>query len=62
MFYVYYCPICGREEEYTHGMLENPVFVCLKDDSILKQKITGGVGIHYKGEGWSKNFKEEVKK
>ncbi len=60
MFYIYYCPTCGMEEEHTHGMLESPIFICPQDKSILKRKITGGAGIHYKGDGWSKKVKKEV--
>lgn len=52
MFYTYYCPQCGKEEEFMHGMLEEPEYRCSEDNTVLKKKITGGCGVHYKGNGW----------
>lgn len=62
MYYTYYCPICGKESEFAHGIRENPVYLCSEDNSVLKIKITGGGGILYKGDGWGKEKpKEKVK-
>lgn len=52
MFYTYYCPTCGKEEEFVHGMTEEPKYHCENDNTIMKKKITGGCGEIYKGVGW----------
>ncbi len=33
-------------------MMEEPEFFCEDDNTMLKKKITGGCGVHYKGNGW----------
>ena len=56
MFYVYFCPKCGKEIEVRHSVNETPKIVCPNDGTIMKKKITGGNGVIYKGIGWaSKN-------
>jgi len=52
MFYDYYCPECGYEQEEMHGMTETPEVICPKCSCKMKIKINGGVATHFKGSGW----------
>jgi len=52
MFYLYFCPSCGKEEEFRHGMLEEPEYFCENDNTKLKIRVTGGTGVIYHGNGW----------
>ena len=52
MFYTYYCPLCKKEVEFMHGMLEEPGFFCEDDNTKMKKRVTGGVGVIYHGNGW----------
>jgi putative FmdB family regulatory protein len=52
MYYDYICNNCKYEKEVNHLMKEEPVIKCDKCGNIMKKKITGGVGIIFKGSGW----------
>ncbi len=52
MFYDYICPKCNKIKEVQHGMTENPLIKCPKCSTQMNRRITGGSGVHYKGNGW----------
>jgi len=52
LFYEYYCQNCMYEEEVEHSIIQDPEIKCRKCGSKMQRKITGGVGVHYKGVGW----------
>jgi putative FmdB family regulatory protein len=54
MFYDYVCSKCGAEKEVNHPMNEDPIITC-ECGEVMKRKITGGAGVHYKGSGWASN-------
>lgn len=51
--YIYYDPETNEEVEKTHGMDESPTVVNPTTGNKMKIKITGGMGIIYKGSGWT---------
>jgi len=52
MTYTYYDPETNEEIEVEHGMNESPEIISEKTGNKMKRKITGGMGVIYKGEGW----------
>lgn len=52
MFYEYACDECKEIEVKEHGMTENPSYKCSHCGKKMRKVISGGAGIHYKGNGW----------
>jgi len=63
MNYEYGCEN-GHVQEETHGMNESPKILCKKCKKKMTRIISGGVGTHFKGDGWSTNskFKDSMTK
>lgn len=53
--YIYYDPKTDEEIEVVHSMNESPVIRNPSTGNKMKQKIMGGLGIIYKGSGWTKS-------
>lgn len=53
MNYIYFCPNCDQEIQVDHPISKNPEVRCPSCETTMKIRITGGAGVHYKGEGWS---------
>jgi len=53
MFYDYYCPDCGHEQEEQHGMTEDPIIKCPHCYGFMRRIVTGGSATHLKGGGWA---------
>lgn len=53
MRYDYRCESCEAVVEVWHGMTEDPDVVCNVCGGCMKRVISGGVGVIFKGSGWS---------
>lgn len=52
--YEYICDDCKNEFETMQSMKEEPLEVCPKcNKNTLRRLITGGVGVIFKGSGWT---------
>lgn len=54
--YTYECPICKRESEIFHSMTLNPAYNCPHakcDKAILRRVLSGNIGVHFRGAGFS---------
>jgi predicted nucleic acid-binding Zn ribbon protein len=61
MTYIYYDPETGDELEVMHSIKEDPVVTNTKTGNVMKRKVTGGIGVIYKGEGWVKGTEHNQK-
>ncbi len=50
--YEYYCTSCGFEFEEFQSIASEPISVCPKCNEHVKRKISGGVGLIFKGTGF----------
>jgi putative FmdB family regulatory protein len=50
--YEYYCTSCGFEFEEFQSIASLPISVCPKCNEEVKRKISGGVGLIFKGSGF----------
>lgn len=51
-FYDYFCPSCGKVEEFFHGMFEEPEIKCEKCNQTMKKGYTA-IQYALKGQGWA---------
>lgn len=51
--YVYYDPDTEEEREITHSMSEEPEIINPTTGNKMRKRITGGMGVIYKGKGWT---------
>lgn len=50
--YEYYCTSCGFEFEEFQSIASEPISICPKCNEHVKRKISGGVGLIFKGSGF----------
>jgi putative FmdB family regulatory protein len=50
--YEYYCISCGFEFEEFQSIASEPISICPKCNNEVKRKISGGVGLIFKGTGF----------
>ena len=50
--YEYYCTSCGFEFEEFQSIASEPLSICPKCNEHVKRKISGGVGLIFKGTGF----------
>lgn len=50
--YEYYCTSCGFEFEEFQSIASAPISICPKCGENVKRKISGGVGLIFKGTGF----------
>ena len=57
MTYLYECRHCGKRKEAKHGMTESPEISCPICGINMKPVVTGGAGVIYKADGFTKAAK-----
>ena len=50
--YEYFCKHCGFEFEEFQSIASDPITVCPKCNEKVQRKISGGVGLIFKGNGF----------
>ena len=50
--YEYYCTSCGFEFEEFQSIASEPISICPKCNQRVERKISGGVGLIFKGSGF----------
>ena len=59
--YDYLCDKCEYQFEVFQSMKDEPVKNCPKCKSTVKKIITGGVGIIFKGSGWTQKGNSDIR-